>query len=109
MSGVYRRTPNYTLGMSESTPGEPTPPPAPAAAGPSEDDLKRALAAFRKRLKLTILDQESKLGAGRPLTGGKKSGVTAIIPPNQFPREVWKELAARKLIKDTGGGFYTLP
>lgn len=67
------------------------------------------MSAFRKRLKLTILDQESKLGGGRPVTSGKKSGITGIIPPNQFRREIWKELAARKQLKDMGGGFYTLP
>jgi hypothetical protein len=67
------------------------------------------MTAFKKRLKLTRLDQESKLGGGRPVTSGKKSDIAGIIPPNQFPRAVWKELAARKLLKDMGGGFYTLP
>jgi hypothetical protein len=84
----------------------PTPPPP---LPPSDEELKHALTAFKKRLKLTRLDQESKLGGGRPTTTGKKSDIAGIIPPNQFPRAVWKELAARKQIKDVGGGFYTLP
>jgi hypothetical protein len=85
----------------------PTPPePKPA---PSDEDLKRALGAFKKRIKLMRLDQESSLGAGKPMTGGKQSDIDQIQPPNQFPREVWKELAARKLIKDHGQGFYSLP
>ncbi|MEK6702940.1 MAG: hypothetical protein AABZ53_11795 [Planctomycetota bacterium] len=91
---------------------EPTPtPPAPSQAKPvpSEDDLKRALSAFKKRIKLMILDQESHLGGGRPMTAGRKSEIQGIVPPNQFPREVWKELAARKQLKDMGGGFYALP
>lgn len=84
------------------------PPAPPNKPGPTEDELKRALSAFRKRLKLTKLDQESRLGGGRPTTSGKSAEGLGIIPPNQFPREVWKELAARKQIKDLGGGFYTL-
>jgi hypothetical protein len=85
------------------------PDPAPSVPPPSEEELKRALTAFKKRLKLTRLDQESKLGGGRPVTSGRKSDIAGIIPPNQFPRAVWKELAARKQLKDMGGGFYTLP
>ena len=49
--------------------------------------LKRAMKSFRKRLKLTRLDEESKLGRS-PLTTGKSSGVVAISPPNQFPLAV---------------------
>ena len=96
--------------MSELPPeSADSPPPAPSPAAPSDEVLKHALTAFKKRLKLTRLDQESRLGGGRPTTSGKKSDIAGIIPPNQFPREVWKELAARKQIKDLGGGFYTLP
>ena len=45
----------------------------------SEDDLKKALKAFKKRLKLTQLEDDSKLGHS-PLTGAK-SQVVAIQPP----------------------------
>jgi hypothetical protein len=75
----------------------------------SEDQLKRALGAFKKRLKLTKLDQESKLGGGRPMTSGKKSDIMGIIPPRDFPPSVWRELAQQGKLKDMGGGFYGLP
>ena len=86
--------------MSQAQP----PPPDPA----SPETLKSALKAFRKRLKLTRLDAESKLGASRPMTAGKKSGIVAIQPPNQFPRQVWEELARQGKLKSAGGGFYEL-
>ncbi|MBL8999601.1 MAG: hypothetical protein JNK25_00525 [Phycisphaerae bacterium] len=73
-----------------------------------EETLKRALNALKKRIKLTRLDQESKLGGGRPMTSGKKSDVMAIQPPREFPREVWAELARQGRVKDMGGGFYGL-
>jgi hypothetical protein len=91
------------LFMPDEPTANPATPPVP------EDDLKRALSAFKKRLKLTRLDQESSLGAGRPMTSGKKSDVMGIIPPNQFPRAVWDELARRGQLKNMGGGFYSLP
>lgn len=71
-----------------------------------EQQLKQALTAFKKRYKLTKLDEESKLGGGRPTTGGKKSGLSGIIPPREFPRDVWDELARQGKIKDQGGGFF---
>jgi hypothetical protein len=84
------------------------PPSAPQPAGgiPPEQ-LKQALKAFKKRLKLTRLDDESRLGYG-PMTGGGKSGVVAISPPNQFPREVWQELVKQGKLKPAGSGLYEL-
>jgi hypothetical protein len=75
----------------------------------SEDQLKQAMTAFKKRLKLTKLNDESKLGGHRPTSSGKQSDVMGIIPPNQFSSEVWKALAATGKIKDMGGGFYSMP
>lgn len=93
--------------MTDPTqPASPTP--SPSEGGVPPETLKSALKAFRKRLKLTRLDAESKLGAARPMTSGKKSGIDAIQPPNQFPREVWQELAKQGKLRDTGGGFYAL-
>lgn len=91
---------------------EPTPPPPAAGdAAPQidEDTLKRALGAFKKRHKLTKLDQESKLGASRPMTSGKKVESLGVQPPREFPREVWRVLAAQGKLKDMGGGFYSMP
>ena len=84
------------------------PAPDPATPTYSEDELKRALGAFKKRLKLTRLDQESKLGASKPMTSGKKVGELGIVPPNDFPPALWRELARQGKIRDYGGGFYTM-
>jgi hypothetical protein len=96
--------------MSDPTPSASPDPSATPAASPvfTEDQLKHALHAFKKRLKLTKLDQESKLGAARPMTAGKKVENLSIQPPSGHPREIWRELAKQGKIKDSGGGFYTL-
>jgi hypothetical protein len=88
-----------------------TPPPAPPEpAGPAPidpDTLKLAFKAFKKRLKLTRLDDESKLGHGA-LTGGGRSGIVAISPPNQYPKAVWDELVKQGKLKYAGHGLYEL-
>jgi hypothetical protein len=79
-------------------------------AAPSRDAvLKSAFNAFKKRWKLTVLNDESKLGGGRPVTGGKKSAISGIVPPREFPMDVWRDLAKQGRIKDFGGGFYGMP
>ena len=77
------------------------------AAAARKELLRLAMKAFRKRLKLTILDDESRLGRG-PMSGGSKSSVIAITPPNQFPRDVWEELAQQGKLKRAGKGVYEL-
>jgi hypothetical protein len=77
------------------------------AERPSKDELKKAIKAFKKRLKLTRLDDESQLSR-RPVTGGKPSGVVAITPPNQFPPAVWEELVRQGKLKKSGHGTYEL-
>ena len=72
----------------------------------SEEELRRAFKAFRKRLKMNQLEEDSKLGRS-PLTG-PRSEVVAIQPPAGFGREVWEELAAKGVLKPDGGGFYVL-
>jgi len=74
---------------------------------PGKDELKRALKAFRKRLKLTRLDAESNIGGG-PLSSGKDSGIVAIMPPNEFPQAVWDELVRQGRLKHAGRGTYEL-
>jgi hypothetical protein len=76
-------------------------------AAPTPEELKHALKAFRKRLKLTRLENESKLGGG-PLSGGKTSEIVAITPPNQFRHAVWEELVRQKKLKQAGQGMYEL-
>mgnify|MGYP001479781260 CR=1 FL=1 len=77
-------------------------------AGPDKDELEKALKAFRKRLKVMRLAEESKLG-GRQLTGGRKSEIDAIMPPHEFPNEIWQALAREGKLKALGQGFYALP
>ena len=81
--------------------------PTDAAGTPSPQDLKHALKAFKKRLKLTRLDEESKIGRN-PVTSGKGSGIVAITPPNQFSQAVWDELVKQGRLKDAGRGMYEL-
>ena len=69
--------------------------------------LKRALKAFRKRLKLTQLDHESSLGGG-PLSGGRPSRIVAITPPDQYPRQVWDTLVEQGRLKKSAQGQYEL-
>jgi hypothetical protein len=73
----------------------------------SQDDLKKALKAFRKRLKLTSLDNDSRLGHG-PLSGTGKEKIVSIQPPSGFGREIWEELADLGYLKRDGIGFYEL-
>ena len=85
--------------MSDSPSPEPTPP------AHTPEELKLALKAFNKRLRLTRLDDESKLGHGA-MTSGGKSGIVAISPPNQFPRSIWDELVKQGRLKYVGHGLY---
>ena len=83
---------------SESAPSEPV---------PTKQELKAAMKAFRKRLKLTCLDDQSKIGVG-PMSSGQQSSIVGITPPNQYPQSVWEELARRGRIKYSGNGQYEL-
>ncbi len=77
------------------------------ATPPDKEQLKQALKAFRKRLKLTRLDAESNISGG-PLSGGRDSGIVAIVPPNQFSDAVWDELVRQGKLKRAGHGMYEL-
>ncbi|MBY0525751.1 MAG: hypothetical protein K2R98_20265 [Gemmataceae bacterium] len=77
------------------------------AGAPSNEDLKKALKAFKKRLKLMRLDEESNLG-GRYTSAGRSSSIVAITPPNQFPQAVWDELVKQGKLKDAKHGLYEL-
>jgi hypothetical protein len=72
----------------------------------TEDELKKALKAFKKRLKLTQLEEDSRLGHS-PLTGAK-SQILSIQPPSGFGREIWEELAEGGYLSRDGVGFYTI-
>ena len=85
-----------------SEPQEELPPPLDKAT------LKSALKAFRKRMKLTRLDDESQINSRNPLTGGQRSAIGMIIPPNEYPQKVWEELARQGKLRHSGKGFYEL-
>ncbi|MCE5186312.1 MAG: hypothetical protein LLF76_09330 [Planctomycetaceae bacterium] len=70
------------------------------------ETLRRALKAFKKRLKLTALDEDSRLGRG-PFSGGS-TGVVAVRPPDQYPLEVWEELCRQGKLRRSGSGLYEL-
>ncbi len=80
---------------------------SPEPSSPTPQDLKMAMKAFKKRLKLTRLDEESKVGVG-PMSGGKSSGIVAISPPDQYPQEVWDELVRQGRLKTSGNGMYEM-
>lgn len=81
---------------------EPTPQP-----GPTKDQLKAALKAFKKKLKLARLDQESRLGRN-PATTGRSSVIVAITVPYGYPPEVWEELVRQGKLKREREGTYEL-
>lgn len=83
--------------MSDTTPS-PTPTP---------QELKAALKAFRKRLKLTCLDDQSRIGVG-PMSGGRPSSIVGITPPDQYPEAVWEELVRQGKLRRAGTGMYEL-
>ncbi|CAN5756194.1 hypothetical protein BH23PLA1_BH23PLA1_10010 [soil metagenome] len=70
----------------------------------TDEELKRALKAFKKRLKLARLDDES----GLSRSGNKKSGITGITPPPGHPPEVWDELVKLGKLKRDMGSTYAL-
>ena len=81
-------------------------PPEQTGGAVTPEILKSAMKAFKKRLKLTALDDDSRLGRGAFSSG--HTGVFAIRPPNQFPREVWDELCRQGKLRDSGHGLYEL-
>ena len=70
--------------------------------------LKHALKAFRKSLKLTRLDEESKIGGG-PMSKGRDSGIVGITPPPHYPREIREELVRQGRLVRQRHGTYELP
>lgn len=99
------------MGTSDLSPEPPQSddPNPPGAAAPSDaissDELRKAMKAFKKRLKLSRLDAESGLGHG-PMTGGSNAGIISIVPPNQYPQAVWDELVRLGRLKYSGQGLY---
>jgi hypothetical protein len=70
----------------------------------TDEELKRALKAFKKRLKLAKLDDESGLSRG----GGKLSRITGITPPTGHPPGIWEELVRLGKLKREMAGTYSV-
>ncbi len=73
-----------------------------------EDNLKRALKAFRRKLKTLRREDESQI-RGRYVTRGEASAIVAISPPTDYPPAVWQELVRLGRLKRAGQGMYQLP
>jgi len=75
----------------------------------TKETLKRAMKAFRKRLKLARLDDESRLGHNA-MTKGERSTISGVHPPEQYPQEVWDYLVEIGRLRPVGHGLYeTIP
>ncbi len=69
----------------------------------TKPELTKAFQAFKKKLKLTRLDDESGLSRG-----SKISRVMGITPPYGFPPEIWEELVQLGKLRREGGGTYSI-
>src|SRR5271170_3240835 len=107
MSEVPGNVPQPAAPQSTAMPAAPQSAAAPADAPISPEVLKAAFKAFKKRLKFTQLDDESRVGHG-PMSSGQKSAIDAITPPNQYPRAVWEELVKQGKLRHGTHGMYSL-
>jgi len=94
--------------MTGNTPPSSGEPGSAAPGGVDSAQLRNALKAFKKRLKLTRLDDESRLGHG-PMSSGGRSGIVAIPSPTRYPQAVWDELVRQGKLRRAGQGLYELP
>ncbi len=70
----------------------------------TKETLQRALKALKKRLKVTRLDDESRLGHD-PMSKGGRSGITGVRPPEQYPAEVWQALEEKGRVRSLSHGL----
>ena len=95
------------LKNGRTAPEESASQPSDSASTVDPEQTKHAMRAFRKRLKLTRLDDESRITV-RPMTGGKASQIRAILPPHEYEREIWDDLIRQGQLRDAGQGFFEL-
>lgn len=69
----------------------------------TDEERKRAYKAFKKRLKLARLDDESGLSPG-----SKRTGILGIVPPGGHPPEVWEELVTEGRLRREMGNTYSM-
>jgi hypothetical protein len=77
----------------------------PSPERPSKEECKRAMKAFKKRLKLMRLDDESRVGRGAT-SSGSQSGIVGIKPPEKYPKAVWDELVRQGKLRQLENGLY---
>jgi len=73
----------------------------------TKETLKRALKALKKRLKVTRLDDESRLGHDA-MSKGSGSTICAVRPPDQYPPEVWQALEEKGRVRSDRNGLYEI-
>lgn len=73
----------------------------------TKETLQRAMKALKKRMKLTRLDDESRLGHD-PMSKGGRSGIVAVKPPDQYPPEVWQALEQKGRVRSDRHGLYEI-
>jgi hypothetical protein len=66
------------------------------------EQMKRAIKALKKRLKLYRRDDESSQGQGK-LTSGRSSGIVGIALPEGFAPDVWEALEKQGRIRRVPG------
>ncbi len=66
--------------------------------------LKRALNAYKRRLKLTRADDEFS-SSRSPFSRGATSGITGTRPPEQYAQDIWDLLVEQGRLRDGGGGL----
>ena len=88
-----------------SEPGEAGPEETSEPEPPTKEELKFALKAFRKRLKVHQLDDECRIGHGA-LSSGGKWGIVGVRPPEQFPQQIWDILVEQGKLAYMGNGLY---
>jgi hypothetical protein len=74
---------------------------------PAQDQevLRRAMKAFDKTLRVTLLDAESGIG-GRGMSTGRASDIVGIQPPARFTPEVWNQLVREGKLRGGRHGIY---
>jgi hypothetical protein len=95
-------------GQGPGSASAPRPGSAPGAAPEVPlDVMQDALRMFRKRLKLSQLDADSKLGHG-PTSGTGQHRIQSMVPPRDFPAAVWEALVRAGKLRREGDGFYSI-
>ena len=65
------------------------------------EDERKAFKAFKKKIKATQLDEDSRLGRS-PMSGGGANKITAITPPSGHGREIWEVLVTKGYLRRDG-------